>query len=540
MTAVTPLEESTTFISDFGPVPTEMLDLSKSKYEVRMYRMSTDRTKQLGDALGFSAQFESEEVFDAYADVWKDEGYITFEMKTNTRPMTISLRYKSDRWSAVETHTPNKRETEGDVPKTRGVKTIYHAFLEEMVLSRIAELLRVDPQNLANLFFRINLKSKTYALVAAEDALLNFPDAEAFKTAVIPKKSSESTTYDTKGSSEYMSDIDATESAEDLTEDSTPSPELTDSGAPADLKNDDASAELQNDAPAAAAALAEAEAAAEAPANAINEHTARSDFTQKEEPKPQPKLMATQKPAPEPIKSFDATPSAAPERAPMRAEPIQNKPSNSGSQAKYHTYSQSEVDNLIRRSAENVSSSLNTKINQQTKTVEKNLKNHEFAINQTLEKLSKQLEQASAKLDKASAELNTSSAKQVEEFREKLNKELEEFRSNLDKKVLPGMKLLDARLEQLADVKKQTQTQPQTVGGMNPSVLVGVVVAIVIVAVVNLVVTWYAFERISNLEKSHAELMLKSVPSGTSDVPVPDLMKEQINKEQKQTSAPAP
>jgi len=499
MTAVTPVEESTTFISDFGPVPSETLDLTKSKYEVRMYRMSTDRTKQLGEALGFSAQFDSEDVFDAFADVWKDEGYITFEMKSNTRPMTISLRYKSDRWSAVETHTPNKRETESELPKTRGVKTIYHAFLDTTVLDRLAELLRVKPESLTKLFYRINLKTKTYALAAADDAVEHFPEAESFKSAIIPRKTiptetQTDTTDDTTGKLEHMSDQDdANDSVEDLSQNSAPEAELT----------------------------------AEQTAEQTSENVPASETSS------QDKL-----PEQSSAKSFDATPSARPERAPMRAEPAPKQSSSSSNQAKYHTYSQSEVDNLIRRSAENITSSVTTKINQQTKTVEKNLKNQEYAFNQTLEKLTKQMEQANAKLDKASNDLNAGSAKQMEEFRSQLNKELDDFKSNFDKKVVPGIKLLDARLEQLAEVKKQNQTQ--TIGGMNPGVLVGVVVAIVIIAVVNLVISWYAFERISNLEKSHAELMMKSVPSGSSDVPVPDLMKDQIDKKQKSTPAVSP
>ncbi|MBX3077405.1 hypothetical protein KF913_26075 [Candidatus Obscuribacterales bacterium] len=549
MTAVTPVEESTTFITDFGPVPSDTLELTKSKYEVRMYRMSTERTKQLGEALGFSAQFDSEEVFDAFADVWKDEGYITFEMKSNTRPMTISLRYKSDRWSPVETHTPNKRETESELPKTRGVKTIYHAFLDTTVLDRLAELLRVKPESLTKLFYRINLKTKTYALAAADDAVEHFPEAESFKTAIIPRKATPTetqsdTTDDTTGELKHMSDQDdANDSVEDLSQNSAPAAELTaaqnaDGVSASEISSQEKSPEQASKDTHTAEATAEEKPAAE---KAVETPAAEKPAVEK------PVETRAEKPAAEKsapkfeqssAKSFDATPSARPERAPMRAEPAPKQSSSSSSQAKYHTYSQSEVDNLIRRSAENITSSVTTKINQQTKTVEKNLKNQEYAFNQTLEKLTKQMEQANAKLDKASNDLNAGSAKQMEEFRSQLNKELDDFKSNFDKKVVPGIKLLDARLEQLAEVKKQNQSQ--TIGGMNPGVLVGVVVAIVIIAVVNLVISWYAFERISNLEKSHAELMMKSVPSGNSDVPVPDLMKDQIDKEQKSTPTVSP
>lgn len=563
MTAATPVEESTTFITDFGPVPSDTLDLTKSKYEVRMYRMSTERTKQLGEALGFSAQFDSEEVFDAFADVWKDEGYITFEMKSNTRPMTISLRYKSDRWSPVETHTPNKRETESEMPKTRGVKTIYHAFLDTTVLDRLAELLRIKPESLTKLFYRINLKTKTYALAAADDAVEHFPEAESFKTAIIPRKATPTetqsdTTDDTTGELKHMSDQDdANDSVEDLSQDSAPAAELTaeqnaEDVSASEISSQDKSPEQTSEDTQTAEATAEekpateeaveapaaekpaAEKAVEAPAaeKPVVENAAETRAEKPAAERSAPKFEQSS------AKSFDATPSARPERAPMRAEPAPKQSSSSSSQAKYHTYSQSEVDNLIRRSAENITSSVTTKINQQTKTVEKNLKNQEYAFNQTLEKLTKQMEQANAKLDKASNDLNAGSAKQMEEFRSQLNKELDDFKSNFDKKVVPGIKLLDARLEQLAEVKKQNQTQ--TIGGMNPGVLVGVVVAIVIIAVVNLVISWYAFERISNLEKSHAELMMKSVPSGNSDVPVPDLMKDQIDKEQKSTPTVSP
>lgn len=527
-------EESLTWIDEFGSVPADLLDLTKSQHQLRMYRLSTDRTKSLSEALAFAAQFDSQDVFEAYVDVTKDEAYFTFEMKTNTRPMAISLRYKNDRWSPVESSSATSAartqsvETAG---KVLGVKTVYHAFLDAEILQRLAELMRLESTALANFLYRINFKTKTFTLVAAEDAVEHFPEQESFKNAIIPQVESH------KEKSE-MSENEEGKIQEER------NPEIQ---SEANKNNEEQPAmvnsELQKDvsdatAPASGTSGSEKPHAEPDVKPAVNAELENDQFESSE-----PVEEFTEDIGDVPTtdaKSFDASPSKSNERSSsMQAEPV-TKPSSTKSRssagtAKYDTYSQSEVDNLIRRSAENVTSAVTTKINAQTKAVEKNLKNQEFAFNKTLEKLTSQLEQANVKLDKATNELNAGSAKQMEAFQDSLNKELDSFKNNFDKKVLPGIKLLDARLEQLAEAKKQTQT----VGGFNPGVVIGVIVAIAIIALVNLVISWYAFERIANLEKSHAELMLKSPSSSISDVPVPDLMKEQIEKEN-QTAPAAP
>jgi len=522
MSTATVIEAETNSISEFGPVPDDLLDLTNKQHELRMYRLATDKTKAIGEALGFAAAFESTEVLAAYADITGDESYFNFEIKFNTRPQTIALRYK-ERWSPVESSGSRKPTTETPV-KDRSQKTVYHAFLEATILERIATLLRIEQEPLSKLLIRINFKDKTLALVATEDAAAYLPDMEAFKTVHIPRTQVQ---QEQQEETESMNDQnDTPEAAEDLS-DSQPEVQPASPG--------EESSESQPQQEQVGELISQADSPAQTEESPVAETPAQAAPAVQETA---PVKEAAQTAAPsarvsEPAPKADVPPapkqSAPKEYATPKSSTMSQAPAGRSSDTtpKYHTYSQSEVDTLIKRSAENVTNTVTTKINAQTKAVKETLKNQEYAFNQSLDKLTKHMDEANAKLDKATAELNNASSKQMDSFRASLNKELEDFKTSFNKQVLPGIKLLDARLEQLADVKKQTQNP----GGINPGMLMGVMVAVAIVSVVNLFIGWYAFDRISNLEKSHSELMLKTAPSATSDVPVPDLMKDQINKE---------
>ena len=189
MTSALTVPEETTWVSDFGPIPYETLDLSSKAYEVRSYWLADFRLKAIGEALGFAAKFESPEVFSAYLDIKGDEGYIYFEIKTNTRPMTLSLRYSAERWSAVDgrgAHTTRKISHSETAVKSRGALTIYHAFLDKELLNKVCEQLEIPVETQEKLLTRINFKEKTYSLVASEDAASDFPSQKPYKTSIIP------------------------------------------------------------------------------------------------------------------------------------------------------------------------------------------------------------------------------------------------------------------------------------------------------------------------------------------------------------------
>lgn len=693
MTSALTVPEETTWVSDFGPIPYDALDLSSKPYEVRSYWLADFRLKAIGEALGFAANFESPEVFSAYLDIKGDEGYIYFEIKTNTRPMTLSLRYSADRWSAVDgrgAHTTRKISHSETAVKSRGALTVYHAFLDKELLNKVCEQLEIPIETQEKLLTRINFKEKTYSLVAPEDAAGDFPSQKPYKTSIIPIspiKAGES-----MNAQEEMADATQTQTAS--AEPSTTETAASDSNATqavetsatdaarADLlawvtseetpAHDSSPAEKQpeapvvenaveaappSDSPAVEAPAPEAETstqaaevatpaaevqtpAAEVPTPAAEVQTPSAEVStpagevstpsaEVSTPSAEvstssaevstPAVEAVNAEAPVETAAEVSAPSSPAEQASAAveapAEPekkkaemwktpaelrsekpaTQNaaKTSDSGvlgklavknndekqnrdkrdnrennkdrsnnsqgrtnfapqnnrsleaprpveSTPKYHTYSQSEVDSLIKKSAENVANSVTSKINKQTKVVEETLKNQEFAFKQALEQINKQAEAANQKLDKAVAELTSASAKQKTEYKESFEKEIEEFKSQINKKVNQGIKVIDSKLEQVPEVKKQKpaptpKAAPAAGPNINPNLLFAILAVVILCTIVNVIISFNSFERISNLENA---AKTTTSPSTTTDVPIPDLMKDQINKET--TTAPSP
>ncbi len=197
----------------------------------------------------------------------------------------------------------------------------------------------------------------------------------------------------------------------------------------------------------------------------------------------------------------------------------------SDSAIKYDTYSRSEVDGLLKKQAENITATITTKMNAQQKAAKEAMKNQEYAFNQALERLTEQLEQTTDKLQKTADGMSSANQESMESFKKSLSKELEEFKTHISKNVTPGLKLLDARLEQLAEARKAGQPESAK-SNMVWSVL-GVVV--VLALVVNLAMSWYALQRIDILENSKTDLLNRN--QARDEVPLPDLMKDQIDKE---------
>lgn len=607
-TATSTNEVSSSLIPDFGPLPTEYLDLANNRYELRCYRLTADKARSIGEALAFAAQFDSPEVFCAYLDIKDDEGYITFEIKGNTRPQTISLRYMADRWSAVDSiGATSSRKNVAETPiKNRGITTIFHAFLDRPLRERVFGELGVSLDAQAKLVTRINFKEKTFAFIAAGDDVKHLPLLESYNTTIIPKTPKEDSETMSATEDKIENTADQADSAQPASL-AQPAREEVEGYPPlnvdesAEKKEEEAIEEEAAQEPRVEAQSGEAQTAVgteagetgavletpavESPAAAETEAPAETpkavqtppvteeiegypplqESAKSEEPKAEEEPTVKRKEAPS---GKDETP--APEVEPraeaaakkdhkekkvsreqrnatqekkhaQNVEPVSTSQSaartsydnSSRGTAKYDTYSQSEVDNLIRRSAENVTSSIANKVNAQQKQVKDSLKDQEYAINQALKKLTEQTEKANSKLDATIAELSTASGKQMDNFKSSLARELEEFKSHINKQVLPGIKLVDARLEQLAEAKKQSQS----IAGISPGVLSGIVVAVVILVIVNFGVSYYAFERISNLEKGQQTDAGKQ--STTSDVPIPDLMKDQIQKEEN-SAAPTP
>ncbi len=684
-TAITTAEETSSWVSDFGPIPFESLDLEKHQYEVRSYWLADFRLKAITEALAFAARFESPEVFAAYLDIKGDEGYVTFEIKTNTRPMTIALRYQADRWSAVDgrgAHTILKNTTaETPVVKSRGELTIFHAFLDATLIEKICIELDINVETQPKLFTRINFKEKTFSLVASEDSIDYFPPLKPYKTSIIPQNSK--TTGESMNAQEEQAETIQTQTAsvepateptasdsvdeaakieaaraevvawaaapaEQSAENSAPetktevSPATPVESAAATIENVSSDSQVNTADPIEVAAPTESSAQpeAESPAEqtAPREVVASTPVDVQAEAANQPEAASSTESAvskeeaktvetPAAV-SVDLTPAAAPAaekefftqnktaakssdagvlgklanknnedrsnrdnsgrqnsgrdnagrdnsgrqnsgrdnagrenlNSNRNANSTQNRtnfapqnnrsieaPRQIESTPKYHTYSQSEVDSLIKKSAENVTASVASKINKQTKVVEDALKDHDFAFKKALEQIARQSETANQKLDKAVAELNSAAAKQKEEFKASLNTDIEEFKSQINKKVNQGIKLIDSKLEQVQEIKppKQKPASPpaqaqatKAASSSSPGISANALYTILGVAflliVVNFVILYGMYDRLSNLETA-----AKSTPTAsTTDVPIPDLMKDRIKVDTQTTPTP--
>lgn len=738
MTSLTTTPEETTWVSDFGPIPFDSLDLASHEYEVRSYWLADFRLKTIGESLGFAAKFDSPEVFSAYLDITGDEGYIFFEIKTNTRPQNISLRYAADRWDAVDgraAHTKLKNPYSETTIKSRGALTVYHAFLDAELLAKVCEQLEITAETQSKLLARVNFKEKTYSLVASEEAVNDFPPQKPYKTSIIPKSptgagkqmNAQEETADTilttasaepsltptaaSGSSPLETATETGEGAPAINVESARAEILA--WATADEKKETESAKdepsIASESPAQsavestpavdAAPVAEtpqaveaapvvetpqavaatpvvetpqaveeaptaepqaveasapevAEVPVEPPVEATPAAETSAPLEEVTTPAESPKAEATEssapveatKPSEAPAQTVEAA-AATPEQtaaatedasktepkkpevwrtpaeiraerpagqsqnaaktsesgvlgklaaksdsgnrdkkdnrdgrennrdkkdnresrenfnASQRSNPSQNRtnfapqtnrsieaPRPVESTPKYHTYSQSEVDNLIKKSAENVSNSISSKINKQTKLVEDSLKNQDFAFKQALESINKQTEIANDKLDKAVRELTSASNQQKEEYKQAFNKEIEEFKNQMNQKVNQGVKIIDSKLEKLAEVKitstKQKAIAPKAqaataASSINKGLIIGIAV-VALLALVNIVIMIGAIDRITKLE--NASPATKATTGTEGEVPIPDLMKDQIKQETTPpaTATPAP
>src|SRR5258708_675773 len=90
------------WIKEFGEIDLNQFDLIQKHYEGRVYRLSQENMKVIAEAIGFTANFDSSSVQNAYLDIVHGNGTVVFEMAKNTKPTDVGLRYMADRWSSSE------------------------------------------------------------------------------------------------------------------------------------------------------------------------------------------------------------------------------------------------------------------------------------------------------------------------------------------------------------------------------------------------------------------------------------------------------
>ncbi len=147
---------------NFGQISADLLDTNKS-YRCHVYRMSDEMMQALTEHTSFTANFDAPTMRTAVMDLWKNQGTVIIAIERNAKPKDISVRYPKDRWTVLETLTV---EAEGMKPS---VKTEYGAVkLAGKVFTTVAKTLNIPPDMMPEILLRINLKDKTFAVIAEE------------------------------------------------------------------------------------------------------------------------------------------------------------------------------------------------------------------------------------------------------------------------------------------------------------------------------------------------------------------------------------
>ncbi|MFN8656032.1 MAG: hypothetical protein U0105_06810 [Candidatus Obscuribacterales bacterium] len=147
---------------NFGRISADLLDANKS-YRCHVYRMSDEMLQAIAEHTSFTANFDAPTMRTALMDLWKNQGTVIIEIERNAKPKEISVRYPKDRWTVLEALTV---EAEGMKPS---VKTEYGAVkLAGKVFTTVAKTLNIPPDMMPEILLRINLKDKTFAVIAEE------------------------------------------------------------------------------------------------------------------------------------------------------------------------------------------------------------------------------------------------------------------------------------------------------------------------------------------------------------------------------------
>lgn len=167
------------YVPEFGLISLEELEFDKHKFQGRLYRISGDQVKTIAEAIGFASNFDQPGIRTAFVDLREGQGRIVFEIDRNLKPTDLGLRYMRDRWS---TSAPQSK-LESLRP---WIKTEYQArALPDNVNMTLAENMRIKPEEIEKFYIRINLKEKTYSLLADSNLIESLPTG-AFNAFALP------------------------------------------------------------------------------------------------------------------------------------------------------------------------------------------------------------------------------------------------------------------------------------------------------------------------------------------------------------------
>jgi hypothetical protein len=132
-------------------------------------------------------------------------------------------------------------------------------------------------------------------------------------------------------------------------------------------------------------------------------------------------------------------------------------------QPRYATYSQSEVDQLLRQQSEQMTALIQSKITSQRKEIAESLKANEKQLKQIADDMKIQSEDLRKKLEQSHNTKASSFAESSAKASAELNQQVEAFKNHVNKNILPSLKNLDARiLSILKEAKPEAEEKQES------------------------------------------------------------------------------
>jgi hypothetical protein len=146
---------------------------------------------------------------------------------------------------------------------------------------------------------------------------------------------------------------------------------------------------------------------------------------------------------------------------------------------KYSTYSQSEVDRLLKIQAENITTGFAAKISAQQKFVQETIAEHEKAMRKLRAELSGQMEQLTVKASTAADAQNEKAKTLVEKTQNEFEVQFEQVKADLDRTLMNDLKGFDKKLQSLESTL-QTLTQTKQSGISQQTITLLVALSVVL------------------------------------------------------------
>jgi Fe2+ transport system protein B len=151
---------------------------------------------------------------------------------------------------------------------------------------------------------------------------------------------------------------------------------------------------------------------------------------------------------------------------------------------KYATYSQSEVDRLLKIQAENITAAFTAKISAQQKLVKELVSTQEKTSRKVIDEVSDQIEQFNITSVKAADNHNEQMKTLMEKAQNEIEVQFEQVKADLDRTLMNDLKGVDKRMQHL---EASIQSMSETKQSSNSQALIILVALSMVLSLANMI-----------------------------------------------------